>query len=121
MTTCKGPKGWTTMGPICDHCMVGDGAHCRAAIEISRYMLAFDYPGEDNECQACADLEGVRRELLGDVADDHDEIEGIMADLMRGGVWRDEGGSIYLYELRGTAGVASGPQASAQTSNGEPK
>lgn len=72
---------------------------------MSRYMLAFDYPGEESACQACDDLEGVRRELVGEVADDNEQADAIIADMLRDGFWRDEGGRILLYQLCGTHGV----------------
>lgn len=72
---------------------------------MSRYMLVYDYPGEEDQCVGCDTPEQIATELIGNVVDDQKAADAFTADLLREGVWHDEGGKIMLYQRIGTHGV----------------
>lgn len=71
------------------------------------WSLVFDYPGENATTVGVADRDDLIEKLREDVSDagEPNMIEGIADQLLREGVWHDEGGCIRLY----AHGVSSTP------------
>ncbi len=81
---------------------------------MSRYMLEFDYPDEDERCVGVETVEQIATELLHDFAEDEAAAAAMATDLLRDGVWRDEGGKIVLYKRVGADGVQPTDEAAFQ-------
>lgn len=69
-----------------------------------RWLLTFEFPGEAVEAIWCANAEAILAALTDRVSGEPHDLGGIRDDLMRDGVWNDEGGCIRL----SPAGVKEG-------------
>jgi hypothetical protein len=63
------------------------------------WSLVFDYPGEETQAVGVTDRTDLIAKLREDVSDagEPNMIEGIADQLLRDGVWHDEGGCIRLF------------------------